>query len=78
MSSRKCEVKSMVCEVSLEQRGESSYGPGGRGMKSLRSIKFSNPRISRVWCTHIVRPTRVSILRVMQDFTVASNNFRTE
>ena len=30
----KCEVKGRVCEVCVEQRGRSSYGEVGRGMRS--------------------------------------------
>ena len=48
VTSRKCEVKGRVCDISLGQRGGSSYGKGGRGMRSLRSSKFPNPKTSRV------------------------------
>ena len=36
-----------VCEVKLGHRRGSSYGEDGRGMRSLRSSNFSNPRTSR-------------------------------
>ena len=42
-------MKGKVCEVGLGQRGGSSYGKGGRGIRSLRSSNFSNPRTSRDW-----------------------------
>ena len=34
VTSRNCEVKGRVCEVSLGQRGGGSHGKGGRGMRS--------------------------------------------
>ena len=34
VTSQKCQVKWRVCEVLLGQRGGSSYGEGGRGMRS--------------------------------------------
>ena len=40
---------SRKCEVRLGKRGGSSYGKNGRGMKSLWSSNFSNPRTSRDW-----------------------------
>ena len=48
-TSRKCEVKRRVFEVRLGQRRGSSYGMGGRGIRSLRSSNFSNLRTSRDW-----------------------------
>jgi len=48
-TSRKCELKGRVCEIRLEQRGWSSYGRSGRGMRSLRSSNFSNLKTSRYW-----------------------------
>ena len=45
----KYEAKGRVFEVRLVQLGGSSYGMGGRGMRSLRSGNFSNPRTSRDW-----------------------------
>ena len=43
------EGTSRKCEVRLGQRGGSSYGKGGRGMRSLGSSIFSNPRTSLDW-----------------------------
>ena len=34
VTSPKCEVKGRICEVSLGQRGGSSYGEGGKGMRN--------------------------------------------
>ena len=34
VTSRKCEVKGKVCEVSLGQRGGSSYAECGKGMRT--------------------------------------------
>ena len=42
-------MKGTVCEVSLGRRRESSYGKGGRGMRSLRSSNFCFPRNFRDW-----------------------------
>ena len=47
--SKRCEVKGRVCEVRLGQKGGNSYGNGGKGMRSLQSRNFSNPRTSRDW-----------------------------
>ena len=44
-----CEVKGRVYEVRLGKREESSYGMGGKRMRSLRSSNFSNPMTSRDW-----------------------------
>ena len=37
VTSRKCEMKGRVCEICLGRRGGSSYGVGGRGMRSCCS-----------------------------------------
>ena len=38
-------MKGRVCKVCLGRRGESSYGQGGRGMRSCKSVGYNKPSV---------------------------------